>query len=135
MKIRSGFVSNSSSSSFVLKYDTNDFKKCEYYGSQPVTPLDMVELDNNIYEDTTKVLFRDIESIIDYFNKEIESYTYYDSDPPDCYVNIINKLKSLKLKPTEEVISVKIGYDSMTEKNICEMLDKGLVEHIKVYNT
>lgn len=43
MKIREGFVSNSSSSSFVLKWDKSKFTKCECCRQTPKDPIALIE--------------------------------------------------------------------------------------------
>lgn len=57
MKIRSGFVSNSSSSSFVLKWKKEDFNRCGCCKHLPQDPLTLVREQENVSNggDETKV--------------------------------------------------------------------------------
>jgi hypothetical protein len=52
MKMRNGFVSNSSSSSFVIKYKEDDFKKCDVCNHTPLTPHEIALNEEGRYGDT-----------------------------------------------------------------------------------
>ena len=50
MKIRNGFVSNSSSSSFHIRYDKRRFGVCEKCGQCEITPLDIADIEERNYD-------------------------------------------------------------------------------------
>ena len=52
MKIRNGFVSNSSSSSFHIRYDKRKFTVCEKCGCYNVDPLDIADIEGRIFNKT-----------------------------------------------------------------------------------
>jgi hypothetical protein len=73
MKIRSGFVSNSSSSSFVIAFDESKFGPCPHCGRKDQSIIDLIERSRN--DDDTKVVWRDPEDKIRDLKLQIDSET------------------------------------------------------------
>lgn len=74
MKIRTGFVSNSSSSSFVIAFDESKFELCPHCGRKDQSIIDLIErseYDNN----DTKVVWQDPEDKLKDLKQQIDSET------------------------------------------------------------
>jgi hypothetical protein len=64
MKIRNGFISNSSSSSFVIRYDKKNMNKCDKCGRSDNTLIKVAELESRTYCSETEIKRLDDESDI-----------------------------------------------------------------------
>ena len=134
MKIRTNFVSNSSSTSFTVKYDTKDFEKCEHCGHKPLTPLELARLEDGQYSsgDETKIIFETLQGCIDDLQDEL-LYSMEDTDYANNIREQIKKYEKMQLGPTEEILGVSASYDSRTESELERMLDSGLVENLDLF--
>ena len=155
MKQRNGFVSNSSSSSFVLKYDPADFQQCGYCKHTPRTPLQLIYDSENDYVET-----EDVQGLIDDTNGDIDqvkvdladSVKYGDDDQPFDWSKMTTdewrdswrknlktlerRLKKLnKLIDSSKVICrVSLDYCSGVRDQIDSLVDQGLVKKPKWIN-
>ena len=105
MKTRTGFVSNSSSSSFILV--VGPINKCEHCGRSDRNIIDEIERRNE--DDETLIEAEGKEEII----KHITEY-WYDGEEKK---NMISKIKELKLTPSEKIVFVHVcNYGSIYER-------------------
>lgn len=65
MKIRNGFVSNSSSSSFHIRYDKSRFGVCEKCGRSDIDPLDIASIEERTNSDTEINWSKDNNNIVE----------------------------------------------------------------------
>lgn len=72
MKVRSGYVSNSSSSSFILAWNDGDFVKCDRCGHKPEDPVIMCEQEDCCYSgDSTEVDWIGVEGWVRDYEEEL----------------------------------------------------------------
>lgn len=128
MKIRQNFVSNSSSTSFILKYDTKDFVKCEHCGHQPLTPLELAQLEDDEYlsGEGTEIKFVGFDQYIEYLEEKIEEYRRY-NEMDTYYTKLLNNAVKMKLTPTEEILCADVSYGSRLEEEISNMKERGII--------
>lgn len=144
MKIRTTFVSNSSSTSFVLRYDREDFKKCQHCSHTAITPLEMVRDNPQNYDGDNEIDFTEISEYIQKIQEDINYYTNINknyrlddlyrfdySDLIEAFTQKITKIKNLKLGPTEDLIGVRVSYHSDVHTTIKDMIQRGLIEAIE----
>ncbi|MFC1453669.1 hypothetical protein ACFLQL_00630 [Verrucomicrobiota bacterium] len=124
MKKRNNFISNSSSSSFIIAVKKSN--PCEHCGrSDP----DFINLINRMGEysldsDATKVEEEDIEHIISALEEED---SYYPSEPR-YGKTLINKILAYKNKPEFKVAQIRISYhDETADKLFNECAKNGSI--------
>ena len=122
MKTRSGFVSNSSSASFIVAVKKNE--KCPTCGRSDVDFLDLVEAmgTNADYEDT-ELKARGAQEIWNRWKKDILQYS--DDEQKKRYTDLFGLMQEAEQKGYK-VGEVEISYhDSSTENLMREMQSRG----------
>jgi len=111
MKSRNGFVSNSSSSSFLIAY--KDSNKCEHCGRKDPCIVDMVREHSTEWSDTT-INAEGIENILDY--KKC-NYGYDEKELQD----IVDRAKKIEAKGKEwGFADVDISYHDETLNDLMQ---------------
>lgn len=116
MKIRAGFVSNSSSSSYIISYPVRD--KCDKCNREDFDIEQALENDQSRFYDETQVLASGLKAIIDKlrdrYDEEILYYT--DGDDPsyirDEFINFMGMASKVarKHKDNNKMLWVRIAY-------------------------
>ena len=153
MKIRQGFVSNSSSSSYIIKINEN---KCQFCGRSSPSIVDEIKKQNHyetqIEYDSKESILGDIECNIKIARKNIEYYTSMEPNaiPHEnrgynvCAGELLNyECESLRMYESEynrisalegEIYGISIGYH---DEHIQAIFDSGVkdgsIEVIKDY--
>ncbi|MCK9458162.1 MAG: transposase family protein [Proteobacteria bacterium] len=102
MKIRIGFVSNSSSMSFIVAVKKRG--KCPHCGQKPDTLLDLVERGG--YE--TFLHAKGQDDVLAYMKREMEEY-FEDNDGEDNTEEVIQKVKELSKNTDFDVACINIS--------------------------
>ena len=124
MKTRSGYVSNSSSSSFIVMY--NNDSKMVMKGRKKGSPsvdftiqdfIDLIEHSPNYRSDCTEIIADGIENVESYLTeKDYSGYSRYDKE----YANkIIEKMNANKDKYNEAAI-FRVEYDDKFVRKLLE---------------
>jgi hypothetical protein len=114
MKIRNGYVSNSSSSSFVIAIDNGNNKVCPTCGRKNLNIIDLIEKECNRDYDT-KVYAKGVDAVIKYIE---ENVGYYDDDVNGKkeYNKLIKEIKKEGAKD-KEIAYVSISYHNEVLNN------------------
>ncbi len=129
MKSRMGYVSNSSSSSFIIMY--NDDSKLLMHGRGKKTSvefeftigdmLDVVEHSPDYHSDSTQLVADGMENVIDYVTeKDYSGYSRYDEKYSDA---IMKKINANKDKYSEAAI-LRVEYSDKLVRNLLEAFIK-----------
>ena len=131
MKVRSGFVSNSSSSSFILKFDkvpkTKEEMRILLFGEKPPAfvahwgddAVSTEQVANILFKDVEKAHFSGINDLIDSVKSEIEQFGEYTYDDGYGFVEGTEHAKEFdklydgisKFEKTVSDIRYKPGFD------------------------
>lgn len=114
MKVRNGFVSNSSSSSFIIAIDASN--KCPCCGRSDMNILDIVEQVNTTGYVSTKLISRGAEETIKYWKHNIG---FDETNPEKRWEDIFNKIKKFE-SDGKEIGTIQIENGDETMFNLLE---------------
>jgi hypothetical protein len=130
MKYRQGFVSNSSSSSFIVKFDRRKFSKCPTCGVTLRNPIELVNLDNfGAYEN--RVEWRNVQDCIDTLDAQMKDAT---EEGWSDWVQELNDLKAKLSKANDEcgehdtICGIQLDNHGDAMTRFRELVDQDLVE-------
>lgn len=135
MKVRSGYVSNSSSSSFVLMY--NQESKLVIHGNMKISAsvdftindlVDMIEHSSNYCSDCTEIVANGYENVMSYLTeKDQYGYSNYDEDYAS---GILMKMEQEKEHYNDAMI-VRVEYgDRIIRKLVDAFIASGEIKSI-----
>jgi hypothetical protein len=93
MKVRSGFVSNSSSSSFVIAFDESKLGPCPHCGRKDLSILDLIKNSSN---DDNQVVWDDAYQRVQDLKEQIVDLRTEISKWGSKFITVGNKIESLK---------------------------------------
>jgi hypothetical protein len=127
MKYRNGFVSNSSSNSFIIAYKKG--KTCEYCGHNSISLIEFIEKACNSYNncDATQMVARGVENIKERI-EENWGLEYLEENYPDdpFYLESLKLLQELEDYNRDgfEIVELIVNYrDEFVEKMITNSPD------------
>jgi hypothetical protein len=154
MKLRAGFVSNSSSSSYIIAYDESRFVKCECCGFTPTTPIARFRgfgestLRWDDADDRLEELRKNSRVVLDEIGvlckqdprKIIDGYVGYTQTVNDRLVSLQDELDMIHreladikcyVDKGQVVIGVDVDYHDSDEEYLSEMATQGFITIIQ----
>lgn len=126
MKTRQNFVSNSSSTSFIIGWNPSQFQQCPHCGLTPSSPIEIIESNvNKCAADDTEFMFRTKEEGIELCYEDIK-YGGWSGDEAKQRLQIIEELT----RDFEEVCGAHLSYHDESEKQLRELQQVGLCKMI-----
>ena len=143
MKIRSGFVSNSSSSSFIIAFDASKFCPCPHCGRKDISILDLIE--SKYHNSDTEVIWSDATERIKQIQNKIKklqdqaihkTVVKKDSWFSDCVADYEQEIKLIKDASDKglTVAEISISYhDEYLNSEFNNLSENGKLEILRSY--
>jgi hypothetical protein len=126
MKFRSGFVSNSSSSSFVIAIDESKFDVCPHCKRRDPTVLELIALHQ--WEDT-HIEWEDPQAHIENLQRELDAGCFY-QDEEKQVKNVIENIKAA-LAAGKKVIGLEMSYhETILQAEMDNLVKEGKIEYV-----